>query len=494
MVQVKTPGVYASDPGFTVPVVAVETAVPAFIGYTERAGTERQPLTHVPVRIASMAEYEAQFGGPPAPACMYAAMADVADAERNAYTLEPSHPFLLYASLQLHFANGGAPCTIVSMGSYSATPCVEDLAVALAVLEQVTDVTLLVAPDVARLAPDAAAAYPALALAHCGKLQNRFAILDVPRGDLPRAIGAEDPINNFRASVGTDSLSYGAAYYPWLHTTVVCGVDFRAIAPVSMPAFQAALQREAQRCFGDPAQADQLKVLTQAIARLAPDMPAPQAQAVDQLLAASLDWYRKVMQDVLTRLNLLPPSGAMAGIYCRTDLATGVFTPPANVSTINVTSPAVPLTDTAQQDLSQPLDGKAVNAIRLFPNRGTVVWGARTLDGNAHDFRYLNVRRTLIMLEQSIKRGLQAYAFSPNDLDTWFKATVAINDFLSDQWKQGALQGSSPSDAFSVSVGLGSTMTGEDVMNGLMRVMVRVAVAHPAEFIVLAFEQQVASA
>lgn len=483
--QYKTPGVYIPEPvsGFTQTIVAVPTAVPAFLGYTEKAAA-----TGELVRAASMADYEAQFGGPPPLAFTYA---DLADPSNGGYALQYPHRFVLHASLQLYFANGGAPCFVMSVGSYVATPHVSDFAAALAELEQVQDVTLVVAPDVASLGADATSAYPAQVLAHCGKLQDRFAILDVPRGDVPRGTGAEDQVAAFRASIGLDDLSYGAAYYPWLNTTALGGVDFRAITPESLPAFQARLQRDTDALFaGQPAMAVQLQVLTQAIASLSHDMPNTQAAAADQLLTASLGIYRQVMQDILTRVNLLPPSGAMAGIYCTVDSTRGVFASPANIAPLGVASPAVRVSDTDQEDLNTPLDGKAVNAIRMFPNYGTLVWGARTLDGNADDFRYVSVRRMLIMLEQSIKAAVQTYSFAPNDSQTWVAVTSVVSTFLTDQWKEGALQGAKPSDAFSVSVGLGITMTSEDILNGTMRVSVNVALVRPAEFIVLTFAQQ----
>lgn len=488
MAQYKVPGAYVVE--LTLPpgnIVAVQTAVPVFIGYTERADSAGRLLTQVPQHIASMADYEALFGGPPPLAFAYAETSDVA---QGRYTLAQPHLFVLHASVQLYFLNGGGPCFVMSVGSYAATPAVADFSAALALLENELDVTLVVAPDVASLAPEVAAAYPALALAHCGKMQSRVAILDVPKGDQRPALGADDPIAPFRASVGTDALSYGAAYYPWLNTTVRAGVDFRAIAPGAMPAFQAALQRDAELFFGTPAQAAQLQALTHAIASLAHDMPDAQAKAADQLLTASLDLYRTVMADILARVNLLPPSGAMAGIYCRVDQAYGASKAPANISLSGVASLTVALSDADQQDLNTPLDGKAVNAIRAFPGFGVLIWGARTLDGNSQDFRYINVRRTLIMLEQSIQAGLLPFALSPNDATTWSSVNSAITVFLNQQWKEGAFQGAGATDAYAVNVGLGSTMTAEDVLNGWMRVTVRVALARPAEFIVMTFQQK----
>jgi len=129
-------------------------------------------------------------------------------------------------------------------------------------------------------------------------------------------------------------------------------------------------------------------------------------------------------------------------------------------------------------------------AIRAFPGRGVLIWGARTLDGNSQDWRYINVRRTIIMLEQSIKYATLAYVFEPNVASTWVTIKNMIANFLTNQWKAGALAGAKPEEAFSVDVGLGSTMTGDDILNGLMNVMVKVALVRPAEFIVITFQQK----
>ena len=200
--------------------------------------------------------------------------------------------------------------------------------------------------------------------------------------------------------------------------------------------------------------------------------------------------YKTVMQALKKQMNVLPPAAAMAGVYTRIDNTIGVFKAPANTGIVSVASPTVNITHDDQEELNVPLNGKAINALRTFPGYGTLVWGARTLDGNSQDWRYINVRRTLIMLEQSIKAAMQAYVFEPNVAATWSLVSSTISSFLTNQWKAGALAGASPEDAFDVAVGLGSTMTGDDILDGYMRVTIRVAIVRPAEFIVLTFQQK----
>ena len=184
----------------------------------------------------------------------------------------------------------------------------------------------------------------------------------------------------------------------------------------------------------------------------------------------------------------------MVGIYTAVDNTRGVWKAPANVSMNSVLEPNVNINNDLNDDLNMPLNGKAVNALRAFPGQGVIVWGARTLDGNSQDWRYINVRRTMIFLEQSIKAAARSYVFEPNDANTWILLQGMISNFLNNVWKAGALFGSSPGEAYDVQVGLGTTMTASDILDGYMRVTVRVAVVRPAEFIVITFQQKMAEA
>jgi len=136
------------------------------------------------------------------------------------------------------------------------------------------------------------------------------------------------------------------------------------------------------------------------------------------------------------------------------------------------------------------LNPRAINCLRSFPAIGHVVWGARTLDGNSLDWRYVNVRRTVMMIEASIMLACRAYVFEPNAAGTWITIKSMVRNFLTDVWKRGGLAGASQDDAFVVAVGLGETMTAGDILAGLLKVSVQVAVSGPAEFIALSFEQQ----
>jgi len=150
----------------------------------------------------------------------------------------------------------------------------------------------------------------------------------------------------------------------------------------------------------------------------------------------------------------------------------------------------VKINDDMQEDLNVDTNsGKSVNAIRAFTGKGNYVWGARTLTGNDSDFRYISVRRFYIMVEESVKLATYQFVFEPNDGGTWVRVRAMIENYLTNLWRLGALAGSKPEQAFYVKVGLGQTMTFDDIVNGKMIVEIAMAPVRPAEFIILRFTQ-----
>lgn len=187
----------------------------------------------------------------------------------------------------------------------------------------------------------------------------------------------------------------------------------------------------------------------------------------------------------------VPPAGAMAGVYAATDVERGVWQAPANRSVNGITDLTQELTDREQSSANiDPTAGKSINLIRKFTGKGILVWGARTLDGNSNDWRYINVRRTVIMLESSVDQGLAWASFEPNDAELWTKVKDDIHNFLATLHRDGAFQGATADEAYSVLCGLRETMTDEDILNGLLRFNILVAPVRPAEFIVINKEIQ----
>jgi hypothetical protein len=206
-------------------------------------------------------------------------------------------------------------------------------------------------------------------------------------------------------------------------------------------------------------------------------------------LVAQIPMYNVITSYLNQSLNTVPPSGAIAGIYAQTDATRGVWKAPANVSINGIIGLTEDINDRQQGPMNVSDTGKSVNAIRKFTGQGFLVWGARTLDGNSNDWRYVNVRRLANTIEESIKKACQHYVFEPNTSQTWVNVKGMIENYLTNVWNDGGLAGAKPSDAFFVSIGLNQTMTPQDINEGRMIVKVGYAPTRPAEFIIVEFKQ-----
>jgi uncharacterized protein len=496
-----TPGVYINETNaFPSSVVAVETAVPVFIGYTEKAERFGKSLLHKPTKIGSFAEFLENFGkgfkskftitdkDPKAPGETFM----VNGAEKQ-LKINDDNTFYMFNSIRLFYANGGSNCYVVSVGKYGGQ---DKLAIApedftgsadgtkpnvFALLEKEFEPTMVVIPDIIAKGKDAYTGVYQQVLKHCAGTQSRFGIFDLAHQG-PTTL-TDDIIKDFRDNIGTDALNYGAAYYPWLNTTIVqpSEVDFQNLdASVDLGTLLAAdpKVKDIITTYGDLSKADDTKKTN-----------------FHQAMKAASPTYNSIIEEIRSQLNQLPPSGAMAGIYTLVDNRRGVWKAPANVSLSSVSGPTISISNEEQKQLNvDVMSGKSVNVIRSFPGANAQVWGGRTLDGNSQDWRYINVRRTLIMIEQSIKLAARNYVFEPNDGTTWVTVKSMINNFLNNLWKQGALAGSAPELAYDVQIGLGATMTPQDILDGMMIISVKVAIVRPAEFIVINFEQMMQQA
>ena len=187
------------------------------------------------------------------------------------------------------------------------------------------------------------------------------------------------------------------------------------------------------------------------------------------------------------RSAYFPPSGAMAGIYARTDTERGVHKAPANEVVRGCTGLSCAYNE-GEQDILNPI---GVNLIRSFTGRGIRVWGARTISSNGL-WKYLNVRRLFIYVEESIKANTNWVVFEPNSTTLWSRVTRTIETFLATCWRDGALAGSSPSEAFFVECGP-TTMTQDDIDNGRLICQIGIAPVKPAEFVIFRITQKTAS-
>ena len=537
----KTPGVYIiEENAFPNSVVEVATAVPAFIGYTAKADNSGKSLANKPWRITSMADFHKYFGFGPVPmfeinvqekkvAGGEAKPKDkpekpaekVEETGGNSFSFggqeyqlsQVGGKYLLYYSMLLFYQNGGGPCYIVSVGSYGDSIEFDGMQKGIDLLIKEQEPTMVVIPDAVLLDEENCNSLQQAALAHCGgTMKNRVAILDIRDGYLDRQDPSGDCIAEFRNRLGINYLDYAAAYYPWVNTTIVqdkdlnyeniankdvlqtrllgeLGIDVKDLEAkdTDTPAEKSQKAKKAQQ--KEPIDAI-TKDWDKAEPPLKPEEIITSKMMLNKSLVAMSPLFNTLLLEIKSQLNLLPPSAAMAGVYTMVDNSRGVWKAPANVSLNAVVSPSVNITHDEQEDLNVTPMGKSVNAIRVFIGEGTLVWGARTLDGNSLYWRYISVRRTLIMLEESIKLAAKAYVFEDNVDTTWVTISSMISNFLTGIWKRGGLAGSTPQDAFSVFVGLGETMTPEDILEGILRVTVLVAITHPAEFIEITFQQQ----
>jgi phage tail sheath protein FI len=206
---------------------------------------------------------------------------------------------------------------------------------------------------------------------------------------------------------------------------------------------------------------------------------------------AALFFPRLVMRDPLRDNQLEPfaPSGAVAGVFARTDAARGVWKAPAGIDAAigGVERLEIPLTD----DENGILNPLAVNCLRAFPGVGRVVWGARTMRGSdqlGDEYKYVPVRRLALFLEESLYRGTQWVVFEPNDEPLWAQIRLNITAFMQGLFRQGAFQGTSPRDAYFVKCDR-ETTTQDDMDRGIVNIVVGFAPLRPAEFVIISIQQ-----
>ena len=490
-----TPGVYIEEKSsFGSSVVPVQTAIPAFIGYTQKASRGSKDLTNEPTKISSLGQYEELFGG--APETKFTI--ETSDEFITGFQLSfvENTRFLMHNALRFFYANGGGDCYIVSVGNYDETIDAGKLndpkGGGLAALEKHLEPTLIVVPDAVLLSEADCFSLQAAVLSHCGfKMKNRFAILDVYNGTTERTFDDEDVINKFREGVGSNFLMWGASYYPFLNTTLIKASEIDYTRVENLDGLIEVLSKEvADNLAAESITEARAEGINAEINKISEDNDADAVTSLHATLTVISPKLNMIIAEMSEMLNLMPPSSAMAGAYSMVDFTASVAQSPANISLGSVVSPAVNINNDNQEDLNLPLNGKAVNAIRSFQGKGVLVWGARTLDGNSKDYRYVSVRRTMTFLEQSIKFAAEAFVFAPNNATTWSTLRATVSNFLTNQWQSGLLAGQSPDDAFEVEIGLGSTMTPNDILDGILKMTIKVAITRPAEFIVITFEQQ----
>jgi hypothetical protein len=449
----------------------------------------------------------------------------------------------------MFFRNGGGPCYIVSLGPYStAGPSKADFEKGLGELAKEDEPTLILMPDAVGLGGGYYELYQQ-ALDQCEDLGDRFAVIDVLYDPLD---SISTHATNFRDDLVSNHLDYGAAYYPKVETTLSWPYEPSSVSvkhqgwkigngqglfiiPPSGNLNTPILQEDPLANSGSQ---DFQITNTLVIANLGAngksasdlvadflawettsgvsgwtlksegggskkikdsDLPAKDLEigslSLGDLQSSNTGLYNTIKEELAQNRIEMYPSAIMAGIYAAVDNDRGVWKAPANVVLNSVIHPLLKINSKDQEGLNiDPTSGKSINAIRTFPGQGTLIWGARTLAGNDNEWRYVNVRRLFIMVEESIKKASARFVFEPNDANTWTLVKAMIDGFLTNLWRDGALAGPTKESSFFVNVGLGTTMTTDDILNGRMKIEIGLAAVRPAEFIILKFSHKMQEA
>lgn len=592
----KIPGVYVQEiPTLPPGVKEVNSAIPAFIGYTYTTKFNDRDLKLTPIKVQSMLEF-VRFFGESATFNIKGVTLDLAKTQNEA-TVE--NQFYLFDSLQLYFLNGGGPCYIVSIGEYTdATNSDESYAKGLDALDLYDEPTLYLFPDAVLLEDNKLAKVQQTALQKCGELKDRFTILDLKKNNSKSS--TFEAVNKFRNKIGVSYLNYGAAYTPWLNTTLIkkitaisidgifatleglplgllstkvnsikikdniadykklikglstiaANATFKVIANTYEDSIESYVTgaNKAKNPFDVPEVFkplvdftstsstlqtywdDTVKTIiatwkTELDAATSTGTAEEKELAKDKYLKALLSstnferfkdiskfitlgvqkvvdtnetflidnvsFYSSLLKILINKLTESPPSGAMAGLYSKTDNEKGVWKAPANISVSAVNGVTQLYSNSDLADLNvDPVTGKSINVIRPITGYGTMVMGARTLAGNDSEWRYIPVRRLFIFIEENLKKATGWAVFEPNDSLLWLKVRTQIENYLFELWRQGALAGVKPEHAYQVNCGLNSTMTSQDVLEGKLIIEIKLAAVRPAEFFLLKFSHQ----
>ena len=327
------------------------------------------------------------------------------------------------------FDNGGSRCYIVNIGANKElVGNGSGKRKGIATLEEVDEVAIVAAPGLAD-----AATYDTL-LSHCENLKDRVCILDPPF-----EVGNIDQLKSV-ATAGPNKPKKAAAGEGGAPPTGGGGT----------PPTGGLRPRTSDRGYG----------------------------------AFYFPWIK--IRDPFDPKELIfaPPSGHIAGIYARTDATRGVHKAPANETVRGALDLSYKITRAEQGELNK----LGVNCIRLFTTQGIRVWGARTIADSASEWRYLNVRRLFNMIEESIANGTRWVVFEPNDMALWKSIKRDVTAFLMLQWRQGALMGATPEEAFFVQCDE-ETNPPEVIDAGMVVTVIGIAPVKPAEFVIFRIGQ-----
>lgn len=450
MAKFKIPEVYIEETPLLLPIINTQSSA-VFIGYTEKHENEKgETLKNIPTKINTLRDFEKWFGK-----YQPEQNIEITDATTNSikgcsvrFNGVPSLHNLYY-SLQLFFDNGGNSCKIVSAGvfkSLGGALSVADLIAGLQHLENETGNHLIAVPESQNLDKTDFYYLQQRILEFCSS-SRYFAILDLQKTSPSNYMTV---ISEYRRELQSVSLSFGAAFFPNLMSTVPYSVDESKVK----------IKKSGETFSLTSLKKSNLKLYNQ---------------------------YKSILKKFYVTL---PPSSAITGAILRNDAERGIWSAPANISLSNVAKPEIEISTLNQDSLNVDSSGKTINCIRNFPGKGNLIWGSRTLAENGADWRYISVRRFASQVEIDILNVLKAFTFETNTANTWITVKAMTENYLISLWKMGALAGNKPDEAFFVKCGLFETMTAQDILDGNLMMQIGLAITKPAEFIVMSFSQQ----
>ncbi|MBS9440734.1 phage tail sheath family protein [Photorhabdus heterorhabditis] len=464
-----TPGVYIDeDASLSLSINSSPTSIPVFIGkFFRKDGNPIKPGSCI--KITNWLDFTSQFSFSPVVSVkaepeakvepeIVEAEVDVDESEANGgdvpldedkkveytYVVTVTATSLSAFAVQHYFNNGGGVCYLLPLVAIEAGAVTTELATLPNLIEKQQEITLLLCAETDKT------------LVNCKKQAVYNAINSLLQKKVGYFLIADGKSETDKPDTQPDKT---AVYYPDLKTSFT---------------------------YSQPTDEDIV---------LSGYKGNKEVNTLAALKATASDEYTKAKEEidkkwqaanVPTTPITLPPSAAVAGAYAATDASRGVWKAPANLA-LNNAKPSVAITDTAQGTMNDA----GINIIRAFTGKGTLIWGARTLD-QTDNWRYIPVRRLFNAAERDIKKAMQFAVFEPNSQPTWKRVQTAIDNYLYQLWQQGALAGNKPQEAYFVQIGKDITMTDDDIKQGKMIVKVGMAAVRPAEFIILQFSQNVA--
>lgn len=457
MAKYQTPGIYTEEIPIFPPKIEKGITTAVFIGYTEKHESESgENLLNIPTKINSILEFEMLFGKAQIEENIEIidnSVDDNADIFVQFNGNQSLHN--LYYSLVSFFDNGGNFCKIVSVGLFKnigESLSADELIAGLNSLIDEEENLLISVPEDQNLEEEEFYLVQKEILKYC-KTFRGFAILNVPKTTKDNF---HHIIEDYRTKTQTHptDLSFGAAYIPNLVTN------------------QTYLFQE-----------DSVTVI-----KNGEEFSLSSFKDSDAIL------YLQYLHFIQKFSVILSPTGTVSGGVIASEDRRGIWKTPANFPLSNILKPIFNISKAKHDLLNVDVNGgKSINAIRAFSGRGTVIFGGRTLNGNASEWKYISVRRFASLLESDIQKGLKRFIFEPNDSITWNKITSTIDNYLNLYWREGALAGAKPEHAYFVRCGKNTTMTDLDILENRISVQIGIAPIRPAEFIIFELKQKLSA-